>query len=49
MRHIEEKIFRSQKKNIVTELKEEWTGSHEQNSFADSKISDIVKRTLMFD
>ena len=49
LRQLEEQVFRSQKRAISKELKQKWSGSKEQISFADSKISDIVKKALLCD
>ena len=47
LRQLEEAVFRSQKRAISKELKKKWIGSREQNSFADSMISDIIKKALL--
>ena len=50
LRKLEARVFQSQKASILKELKDkEWTGSKEQNSFADEKISSVVRRVLKFD
>ena len=49
LRQLEEQVFRSQKRSILKEMKQKWNGSREQNSIADSKISEIVKKALLCD
>ena len=50
LRKMEAKVFQSQRMAILKDLKhKEWKGSKDQNSFADRKISDVVRKMLQFD
>lgn len=50
LRKMEAKVFQSQRAAILKDLKDkEWSGSSQQQKYADEKISSVVKKVLHFE
>ena len=46
LRKIEAEIFATYKNSISREMKQKWTGTASQNSYADLKITSVIKKSL---
>ena len=46
LRKIEAEVFATYKNSITREMKQKWTGSPSQNSYADLKILSVIKKSL---
>ena len=46
LRKIEAEVFATYKNSITREMKQKWTGSPSQHSYADLKIISVIKKSL---